>query len=239
MARARSSALLVYTILVFVFLMMALLEVEQFRRQLASLDRQELIHAGAVLAAKFRRYMLVRTVLSLLTGVAIYLFALIAGLEPTPAWGILGFALNYFFDVSVGFFVLVAIIGIAAAIYFLPFGGLERVFGYLGLALLVYVAASIKLDPDWGDIGTGFVPHVHSQTLYWYFVVGMIAAAMMPYEIYFYSSGAVEEGWDEKDLKVNPSNAFIGFGHLQRHDNLHGKRRPCFPVMDSSMKRRP
>jgi len=34
----------------------------------------------------------------------------------------------------------------------------------------------------------------------------------MPYEIYFYSSGAVEEGWDEKDLKVNRANAFIGFG---------------------------
>jgi manganese transport protein len=126
--------------------------------------------------------------------------------------GGLGFALNYFFDVSVGFFVLVALIGIAAAIYFLPFGGLERIFGYIGLALLVYVAASIKLDPDWGDIGTGFVPHAHGQTVYWYFVVGMIAAAMMPYEIYFYSSGAVEEGWDEKDLKVNRSNAFIGFG---------------------------
>jgi manganese transport protein len=62
--------------------------------------------------------------------------------------GGLGFALNYFFDVSVGFFVLVAIIGIAAAIYFLPFGGLERVFGYLGLALLVYLAAEIKLNPD-------------------------------------------------------------------------------------------
>jgi predicted PurR-regulated permease PerM len=84
-----------FAILVFVFLMMALLEVEQFRRKLASLDRQELIRASAGLAAKFRRYMLVRTVLSLLTGAAIYLFALIAGLEPAPAWGILGFALNY------------------------------------------------------------------------------------------------------------------------------------------------
>ncbi len=84
-----------FAILVFVFLMMALLEVEQFRRKLASLDRQELIRATAGLAAKFRRYMLVRTALSLLTGLAIFLFALIAGLEPAPAWGILGFALNY------------------------------------------------------------------------------------------------------------------------------------------------
>src|SRR5262245_58514125 len=44
-----------FAILVFVFLMMALLEVEQFRRKLSALDRQELIRASAGLAAKFRR----------------------------------------------------------------------------------------------------------------------------------------------------------------------------------------
>jgi Mn2+/Fe2+ NRAMP family transporter len=126
--------------------------------------------------------------------------------------GGLGFILNYFFDVSVSFFVLVALIAVAAAIYFLPFGGIERLFGYLGLALLVYVAASIKLDPDWGEIGRGFVPEAHSAAVYWYFVVGLVAAALMPYEIYFYSSGAVEEGWDPSDLKVNRANAFVGFG---------------------------
>jgi Mn2+/Fe2+ NRAMP family transporter len=126
--------------------------------------------------------------------------------------GGLGFILNYFFDVSVNFFVLVALLAVAAAMYFLPFGGLERVFGYLGLALLVYLAASIKLDPDWSEIGRGFVPESHSAAVYWYFIVGLIAAALMPYEIYFYSSGAVEEGWDEHDMKVNRANAFVGFG---------------------------
>jgi Mn2+/Fe2+ NRAMP family transporter len=34
----------------------------------------------------------------------------------------------------------------------------------------------------------------------------------MPYEIYFYSSGAKEEGWTEKDLGVNRANAIIGYG---------------------------
>jgi manganese transport protein len=126
--------------------------------------------------------------------------------------GGLGFVLNYLFDVSVSFFVLVALLAIAVAIYFLPFGGLERVFGYMGLALLVYLAASIKLDPDWGEIGRGFVPESHGAAVYWYFVVGLVAAALMPYEIYFYSSGAVEEGWDERDMRVNKANAFIGFG---------------------------
>ena len=145
------------------------------------------------------------------------LFTLVASLVLTvltlsAELGGLGFALNYLFDVSNSFFLLVAMLAIAAAIYFLPFGGLERIFGYLGLGLLVYLAASIKLDPDWGDVGRGLVPSSQGVTVYWYFVVGMIAAAMMPYEIYFYSSGAVEEGWDERDMSVNRSNAFIGFG---------------------------
>jgi manganese transport protein len=126
--------------------------------------------------------------------------------------GGLGFVLNYFFDVSVSFFILVAVIVAAAAIYFLPFGGIERIFGYMGLALFVYFAASVKLDPDWGELGRGFVPEAHGAAVYWYFVVGLIAAALMPYEIYFYSSGAVEEQWDESDMKVNRANAFLGFG---------------------------
>ena len=125
--------------------------------------------------------------------------------------GGLGFALNYFFDVSVSFFVLLALFAVAAAIYFLPFGGIERLFGYLGLALLVYIAASLKLHPDWGEIGRGFVPESHSAAVYWYFVVGLTAAALMPYEIYFYSSGAVEEGWTPEDMTVNRANAFVGF----------------------------
>ena len=126
--------------------------------------------------------------------------------------GGLGFLLNYFFDISVSFFILVALIVVAAAAYFLPFDGIERIFGYGGLALLVYLAASIKLDPQWSEVGNGFIPEVHSSALYWYFVVGLLAAALMPYEIYFYSSGAVEEEWDERDLKVNRANAIIGFG---------------------------
>jgi manganese transport protein len=126
--------------------------------------------------------------------------------------GGLGFVLNYFFDVSNGFFILVAALAVGGAIYFLPFGGIERIFGYLGLALLVFLVASVKLDPDWGDIGRGFVPSSQGVTVYWYFVVGMVAAALMPYEIYFYSSGAVEEEWTEEDMSVNKMNAFAGFG---------------------------
>jgi predicted PurR-regulated permease PerM len=85
-----------FAVLVFVFLMMALLEVRQFGAKLASLQNgDKLARASSEIAAKFRRYMLVRTLLSILTGLAIWGFALLAGLEPAIAWGLLGFALNY------------------------------------------------------------------------------------------------------------------------------------------------
>jgi manganese transport protein len=35
---------------------------------------------------------------------------------------------------------------------------------------------------------------------------------MTPYEVYFYSSGAVEEQWTPKDLGLNKANAMIGYG---------------------------
>jgi manganese transport protein len=145
------------------------------------------------------------------------LFTLVASLVLTvltlaAELGGLGFILNYFFDVSTSFFILVGFIGVAAAAVLLPFSGIERLFGYAGLGLLVYVAASLKLDPSWSELGRGFIPDVQSSAVYWYFVVGLMAAAFMPYEIYFYSSGGIEEGWTDKDLTVNRLNAILGFG---------------------------
>jgi Mn2+/Fe2+ NRAMP family transporter len=126
--------------------------------------------------------------------------------------GGLGFILNYFFDVSVGFFVLVGLVAVAGSAWFLSFEWIERLYGYLGLGLVVYVASTLDLDPSWSAVGDGFVPGGDDTTLYWYFVVGLIAAALMPYEIYFYSSGAIEERWGKGDLRINRLNAFVGFG---------------------------
>jgi predicted PurR-regulated permease PerM len=88
-----------FAILAFVFMMLALLEAGDMRQRLASLkDREkgrELAEAGEKIGAKFRKYMLVRTHLSALTGVAVWAFALLTGLELAAAWGIIAFALNY------------------------------------------------------------------------------------------------------------------------------------------------
>src|SRR6266540_4216325 len=39
----------------------------------------------------------------------------------------------------------------------------------------------------------------------------LFGAAMTPYEVFFFSSGAVEEQWSERDLAVNRANVYIGF----------------------------
>jgi manganese transport protein len=108
---------------------------------------------------------------------------------------------------------LIGVVGLAIVIWVLPFEWIERVFGYLGLALLVFAVGAIKLHPQWGEVATGFVPHADTSNLavYGFFVVGLLGAATVPYEVYFYSSGAIEERWTPKDLGVNKANAIIGY----------------------------
>ena len=108
---------------------------------------------------------------------------------------------------------LVAVVALAIVIWVLPFSWIERVFGYLGLTLLVFAVGAIKLHPQWGEVASGFIPSAATDDLavYGFFVVGLIGAATVPYEVYFYSSGAIEERWKPKDLGVNKLNAIIGY----------------------------
>jgi Mn2+/Fe2+ NRAMP family transporter len=111
--------------------------------------------------------------------------------------------------------VLVALFSLILIIWLLPFQGIEKLFGFVGLGLLALAVAALKLGPDWGMAAHGLVPHLISYGNHWtylYFAVGIIAATFMPYEVYFYSSGAIEEKWKPaKDMVVNRMNTIIGF----------------------------
>jgi manganese transport protein len=125
--------------------------------------------------------------------------------------GGLAIVLQLLFDAEFSLFVVLAVIGLVIVVALLPFGGIERVFGYCGLMMLVFLATAIHQGPDWGEVAHGFVPSLSDSKLYLYFVVGVFAAALMPYEVHFYSSGAVEEGWDESNLRENRLNAIVGY----------------------------
>jgi len=69
------------------------------RRKFEALHNREaariLVQGSALTAAKFRRYMVVRTQMSAITGVLVGAFAWIAGLQFPVEWGVIAFALNY------------------------------------------------------------------------------------------------------------------------------------------------
>jgi Mn2+/Fe2+ NRAMP family transporter len=110
--------------------------------------------------------------------------------------------------------IAIAVVAFVVIIWVTAFEWIERLFGYGGLCMLVFAVAAVKVGPDWAKVGSGFVPHVaqNNTTLYLYFVVGLLGAAMTPYEVYFYSSGGVEEGWKPKDIGMNQANAIVGYG---------------------------
>jgi manganese transport protein len=112
--------------------------------------------------------------------------------------------------------IVFAVVGLGVVIWATAFEWIERIFGYGGLCLLAFAVAAVKLSPDWARAGRGFVPHLPtgrgSVMLYAYFVIGLLGAAMTPYEVYFYSSGGVEEQWTPKDIGLNRANAIIGYG---------------------------
>jgi manganese transport protein len=110
--------------------------------------------------------------------------------------------------------IVIAILGLAVIVWVTSFEWLERIFGYGGLCLLVFAVAAVKLGPDWGKVGNGFLPHMaqNNKLLYAYFAIGLLGAAMTPYEVYFYSSGGIEDRWSPKDLGLNRANAIVGYG---------------------------
>jgi len=101
------------------------------------------------------------------------------------------------------------------ALWRVKFETLERVFGLAGLALVIFVVALFKLPTGWAHLARQV--HTFAPTAgedwgtYGFFAVSLFAAAMTPYEVFFFSSGAVEEKWTPKDLIVEKTNVFIGF----------------------------
>jgi AI-2 transport protein TqsA len=95
----RGYRLISFMIIAFAFIVLGLLEVDIIRNNINRLRnetvRQSLLVAGADIAAKFQKYMLVRSVMSVLTGIVIWSFALVAGIELATAWGVIAFVLNY------------------------------------------------------------------------------------------------------------------------------------------------
>jgi Mn2+/Fe2+ NRAMP family transporter len=100
-------------------------------------------------------------------------------------------------------------------LWFGSFNLVENGAALLGLALLVFVVAAVKLNPPWDQVARQMIiPTIPSgQTIfaYGFQAVALLGAFMTPYEVFFYSSGAIEEKWTGKDFITNRATTIVGF----------------------------
>lgn len=95
----RLNTTLSFWIITLVYVILGLMEVEDAERKLRIFlspgAAGMLAKASAETAGKFRKYMIVRTQMSLVTGALVGAFAFATGLQFAVEWGVIAFALNY------------------------------------------------------------------------------------------------------------------------------------------------
>ncbi len=125
--------------------------------------------------------------------------------------------LQLLFNFGYSKLLVISTLGTIGLVWVLPFKWIERVYGMAGLSMLVFLWVLWDSKPDWHATFGSMVPNVphmhgaHERALYAYFAVGILSALMMPYEVYFYSSGGIEEEWTRKDLGENKLITTVGF----------------------------
>jgi len=113
--------------------------------------------------------------------------------------------------------IVATLVLLLAVTWVLPFRWIERVFGLGGLLLCVVLVVAWRESPDWQAVAAGLVPRVppdavgREVTLYWYYVVALLSSILLPYEVYFYAAGAIEDKWTRKDVPLNRVVVIVGF----------------------------
>ena len=128
-----------------------------------------------------------------------------------------GVALAVQLVVDINYLLWIPLVGFAVwlVIWRVKFTTLETVFGLLGLGMIVVVVAVVQLHPSWSQLwhhaSHPSVPSGEGRPTYFYYAIALFGAAMTPYEVFFFSSGAVEEKWTRSDLMLNRANVYLGF----------------------------
>jgi AI-2 transport protein TqsA len=172
----RLNSTLSFSIIVLIYVILGLLEVEDAARRLRALRNaqlgQVLLLGGANTAVKFRRYMLVRTLMSVMTGLLVWAFASVAGLQLAAEWGVIAFALNYI--PFIGPFVATVFPTLFAIAQFESWQMAVLVFG--GLNLIQFLVGSY-LEPRIAGNAVSLSPFlVLFAVFFWAFLWGIAGA---------------------------------------------------------------
>ncbi|HKG61580.1 MAG TPA: divalent metal cation transporter [Pyrinomonadaceae bacterium] len=85
------------------------------------------------------------------------------------------------------------------------FGVIEKGVSLLGLVTLCFVVGAYVINPPVGQVLRGALPSLpqHDSAHYWFVAVSILGATISPYLYFFYSSGAIEDEWNEGHVGIN------------------------------------
>jgi Mn2+/Fe2+ NRAMP family transporter len=123
-------------------------------------------------------------------------------------------ALELATGLGVRLWVIPVAVGAWALLWYATFGVIENGVSLLGLVTVVFAVAAVRRGPNYHALLRGLAPSMPSQdgAHYWFIAVSVLGASISPYLYYFYSSGAIEDKWDESHLNTNRWVAGIGMG---------------------------
>jgi AI-2 transport protein TqsA len=162
-----------FSVVTFVFVILGLLEVEASRRRLRGIGDggAAAIDTAAEIAARLRIYMLVRFAMSVMTGLSVWAFAALYGLELQREWGVIAFILN--FIPFIGSFVATLLPTFFAAAQFESLYAAVVVF--VGLNLLQFVIGSY-IEPRLAGTAVSISPFMVLFTVFFWGVLWGVAA---------------------------------------------------------------
>lgn len=96
---ARLNTAVSFWLVVLIYVLLGLLEIGPVTRRIPTALKEDaarvLIVGSSLTAAKLRRYMLIRTIMSVATGGMVYILATALGLQFAAEWGVIAFTLNF------------------------------------------------------------------------------------------------------------------------------------------------
>ena len=128
--------------------------------------------------------------------------------------GAICIALQFASGIGFQWWVAPVVLVIAVLLWRGNFDVIENGVSLLGLVTVVFLVAAFREQPSVREVAAGLLPSLpsHDAGRFWFLAVSILGATLTPYLFYFYSSGAVEEGWDERMLKTNRMVATVGMG---------------------------
>ncbi len=102
-------------------------------------------------------------------------------------------------------------VGIWALVLFASYRTVERVFLATALVFLAYIAAAIKVTPDWGVVGRELVtPHLDFAPDVLLLMVALVGTTITPYMQFYLQSAVAEKEIDEEELRLEQADSIFG-----------------------------